>query len=155
MQAFGYADCPAVGRLLGCAVTHLGAAIDARAFVWGTFGWHNDPRALATTSGKRRRTDAHVKQWALSDAISSGSASSVGAAVRALPGRVARSLGNQWRKELLSQARAGAMMAFANKSFNHSTCWDGWRGGQPSKELLGGILEDLDKHAVVILAPQD
>ena len=148
-------ECSTCAAFLGTIVRDLGSAIDNGTARWAKPGWAKDPAALATSSGRKRRADYHVKQFVVHESLvaSTNASSSAHVAARSLGADTATSLVHAWRKQEVAHIQSASRLSFA-RCMNLSTSWDGFRAGQPAVEIIGCVAENLDSQAVTVVAPQ-
>ena len=149
---------PACCRARSTAAVYLrrvAASIEASAHSWGDFEWHATNDAHLHSRSKRRRIDAHVRQYAIAGAQAQGKSTNTPNAVKQLSG-VDASQGHRWVLKENSSMRAECLLRF-NKVRSVAVAADASRIGKPAKDWLIGAIAGVDEYngPACVFIPQD
>ena len=148
-----YHDCGAVAAFAGRAISAIAAHIDERVDDWWETNWFKTSDAVLMGPTKKRRVDQHVRDWCVSEALSSKEQNNASSALRSI-GKFGKNQAYVLRDDMLSAMRCQAHMDFAQSQVV-SLAWDGARFGNPGREFVLASLSDLAENKHCVLPPQD
>ena len=153
-QLFEQLECNAVSSHLNFLISEASAHVNDEYAKWASFDLSQHAGLVRSVGpdGRRKRADWHLKQYVVRHAFEAGRSTSVGQAAKSVGG-VDKVTAVQWRQQDLRHFQAASMLSFGT-CLNYATCWDAVRLGQPGRETLAAIGENLDTQAVTVLAPQ-
>lgn len=146
-----FAGCESIKAWAALRLRELQKLVDARARVWGNPHWHEADMARRneSSSGKRRRTDFHVKQRVVGACTKQAS---IGASAKAL-GDIPSSVACKWRHSEMAAYRATTLLKLLPQDSLAITI-DATRIGKPARELLLGMASCAKSGVHCVLPPQ-
>lgn len=145
--------CPASRHWLAMVLQEVATAVDQNIPEWADFQWQHSAEAhVATPTGKRRRVDFHLKQYAIKHAVTSGACASSSAATRSLEG-CCPSQAARWITSEIAAYRAECCLCFKDTQVIGVSV-DAGRIGKPATELLVGFMASSREGLHAALPPQ-
>ena len=126
--------------------------IEQREAMWADYKWHESAQAKLHGESKRMRTDPHVKNWVVQQAIQRDNKKSIAESARS--SNQHDSTARYWMQGEMKGVLGTMRLDFAAAESIVSICGDGVRLGNPAKEYLLSHYSDvlLNRHGV--LPPQ-
>ena len=129
-------------------------AIDSGASRWGPYDVARETMHLRGPSGKRRRLDRQFMQAAGSSALVESQAFSAKSFLRSTePEENSSSVALSCERRSLREHQAAAWLMVGSHAHIVHIAWDACRVGNPSRELLAGILYDARRGQACHLPP--
>lgn len=126
--------CEALRLWLEVTIRDVSSAIVEGAGDWGDFDWQKHQDSFGGGDKKRRRTDYHVRQYAIQTTVLDGCCKSASRGVKSLP-NVCQSTGVRWVQSEAAAYRAETWLRFRNVD-QLSISVDASRVCKPARDCL-------------------
>ena len=151
-RVYANVSCASSRALFLFVVDGLALHIDGRVENWGDFTWHKTAyaQAVATASGRQPNLEYHLKNFMVYSKL--GKAAVPVLEASKLEG-VTKTQAMRAMENELCAYQAQSAIAFRDP-YACSLVWDGARQGNPGKEILVAVAEELERQETVVLPSQ-
>ena len=145
-------DCWAIASHVRKKLTLIAQHIEQREESWADYNWHESAQAKIQGAHKYMRTDPHVKNWVVQQAIQRENKKSIAESARS--SNATDSTARAWMKSEMSGVLGTMRLDFTTADSIVGICGDGVRLGNPAKEYLLSHYSDILRNRHGVLPPQ-